>query len=89
MKARPMTQSRRASLAVLVVVRACLAMAGLSAVFFVTTTTAQTPDVHQDKPQTYYIVDFTNPAPGKEDESNWWYDAHHAPDVVANPGFVS
>jgi hypothetical protein len=50
---------------------------------------AQTPDVHQDKPRTYFMIIFTNPAPGKEDEYNKWYDAHHATDVVANPGFVS
>jgi hypothetical protein len=88
-KARPRTRPRRASLVLLAVACACIAMAGLSAMLFMTTTAAQTPDVHQDKPHTYYIVDFTNPAPGKEDEYNWWYDAHHAPDVVANPGFVS
>jgi hypothetical protein len=84
-----MISARRASIASLVVARACLAIAGLSAVFFATTIAAQTPDVHQDKPRTYYMIIFTNPAPGQEDEYNKWYDAHHATDVVANPGFVS
>jgi hypothetical protein len=84
-----MISARRASLVFSAVARACLAMTGFSVVFFVTPAATQTPDAHQDKPQTYYIVDFTNPAPGKEAEYNWWYDAHHAPDVVANPGFVS
>lgn len=84
-----MISARRVSVAFLTVAHACLAMAGLSAVFFATTAAAQTPDVHQDKPRTYYMIIFTNPAPGQEDEYNKWYDAHHATDVVANPGFVS
>lgn len=89
MKAGPTILLRRASADLLIVAGATLATLGLWTAFPVANAMAQTPDVHQDKPQTYYIVDFTNPAPGKEAEYNWWYDAHHAPDVVANPGFVS
>ena len=37
----------------------------------------------------YTFLAFTNPTPGKEDEFNAWYDAHHIPDVLDVPGFVS
>lgn len=40
-------------------------------------------------PQRYYALVFTNPAPGREDDFNRWYDTQHAPDVVSIPGFVS
>ena len=39
--------------------------------------------------QHYYALVFTNPAAGREDEFNRWYDTQHAPDVVSIPGFVS
>ncbi len=32
---------------------------------------------------------FSNPAPGKEDEFNDWYDNVHVPELLAIPGFVS
>jgi hypothetical protein len=41
------------------------------------------------KADTYYLLVFSNPVPGTEDEYNKWYDTQHAPDVTAVPGFVS
>ena len=38
--------------------------------------------------ETYYLLVFNQPVPGKEQEYNSWYDRHHAPDVVSVPGFV-
>ncbi len=38
---------------------------------------------------TYYMFIFSNPAAGREDEYNKWYNEQHAPDVVSVPGFVS
>jgi hypothetical protein len=38
--------------------------------------------------ETYYLLVFNQPVPGKEQEYNRWYDQHHAPDVVSVPGFV-
>jgi len=38
--------------------------------------------------QVYYQLVFSNPADGKEDEYNKWYDEQHEPDVVSAPGFV-
>jgi len=40
-------------------------------------------------PEPYYFLVFSNPVAGHEDEYNKWYNAQHAPDVVAVPGFVS
>jgi hypothetical protein len=37
----------------------------------------------------YKFVVFSNPAPGREDEYNDWYDGVHIGDVVAVPGFTS
>jgi len=37
----------------------------------------------------YTFLAFTNPAPGKEDEYNEWYEEHHLKDVINCPGFVS
>ena len=37
----------------------------------------------------YLFLAFSNPFPGREDEYNAWYDAHHVRDVVDVPGFVS
>lgn len=40
-------------------------------------------------PQTYFLLVFSDPAPGKEAEYNRWYDREHGPDVTSIPGFVS
>jgi hypothetical protein len=40
-------------------------------------------------PKKYTFLAFTNPAPGKEDEYNTWYEEHHLKDVINVPGFVS
>jgi hypothetical protein len=32
---------------------------------------------------------FSNPAEGKEDEFNQWYDNVHLPDILATPGMLS
>jgi hypothetical protein len=37
----------------------------------------------------YCLYVLNDPAPGREDEYNDWYDHQHAPDVVSIPGFVS
>lgn len=34
------------------------------------------------------LVVRTNPAPGREDEYNKWYDGEHVPEILAIPGFV-
>lgn len=39
--------------------------------------------------QRFYALVFTNPAPGREDDFNRWYDTQHLPDVVSIPGFIS
>lgn len=39
--------------------------------------------------ETYYMMVFSNPVVGKEDEYNEWYDHQHLQDVTAVPGFVS
>ncbi|MEE4452987.1 hypothetical protein [Novosphingobium resinovorum] len=39
--------------------------------------------------QRYYALVFTDPAPGREEDFNRWYDTQHAPDVVSIPGFVN
>jgi molybdate transport system substrate-binding protein len=39
--------------------------------------------------ETYYLYVLNDPAQGREDEYNDWYDHQHAPDVVSIPGFVS
>jgi len=44
---------------------------------------------HAAKTETYYMYVMNEPAPGREDEYNDWYDHRHAPDVVSIPGFVS
>ncbi|MDB5970046.1 MAG: hypothetical protein JWQ90_2496 [Hydrocarboniphaga sp.] len=41
------------------------------------------------KTQTAYLIAFTNPLPGKEDEYNQWYDKVHLKEVVAIDGFIS
>jgi hypothetical protein len=37
----------------------------------------------------HHLLAFTNPAAGREDEFNRWYDERHVPDLLAVPGFVS
>lgn len=39
--------------------------------------------------QTYYMMVFSNPVAGHEDEYNKWYDEQHIQDVTALPGFAS
>lgn len=41
-----------------------------------------------DMNRTAYLV-FSNPADGKDEEYNRWYDAVHLPDVLATPGVVA
>ena len=37
----------------------------------------------------YTLVVMTNPAPGREDEFNTWYDTQHLADVLRLDGFTS
>lgn len=37
----------------------------------------------------YVLVVYSNPAPGREDEYNDWYNNQHLRDVLAQPGYVS
>jgi hypothetical protein len=39
--------------------------------------------------ETYYLLVFSNPVSGKEEEYNKWYDRQHLADVTSIPGFVS
>ena len=37
----------------------------------------------------HHLLAFTNPAPGREEEFNRWYDEQHLTDMLAVPGFIS
>lgn len=37
----------------------------------------------------YVLVVYSNPAPGREQEYNDWYNDQHLRDVLAQPGYVS
>src|SRR5690242_13126816 len=37
----------------------------------------------------HYLLAFTNPTPGKEEEFNRWYDERHVPDLLAVTGLIS
>jgi hypothetical protein len=37
----------------------------------------------------HHLLAFTNPAAGREEAFNRWYDEQHVPDLLAVPGFVS
>ena len=50
---------------------------------------AQTAEASKGKPGTYYLLVFSNPVPGMEDEYNRWYSEQHQKDVVSIPGFVT
>lgn len=39
--------------------------------------------------ETYYLLVFSNPIAGRDDEYNKWYDGRHLTDVTSVPGFVS
>jgi hypothetical protein len=39
--------------------------------------------------EAYKFVVLTNPAPGREEEFNAWYDGRHLNDVLRVPGFVA
>ena len=41
-----------------------------------------------EKNRTLYLV-FGNPAEGREDEFNEWYDNVHVPEVLATPGMLT
>ncbi len=38
---------------------------------------------------THTMLVFSNPAVGREDEFNRWYDQQHIPDILNVPGFVA
>lgn len=38
---------------------------------------------------TYWLLVFSNPVQGREDEYNEWYDNQHLPDLLRIPGVVS
>jgi hypothetical protein len=44
---------------------------------------------HNRNAETYYLLVFSNPVAGREDEYNKWYDGKHLADVTSVPGFVS
>ena len=83
MQPSSITPTTRAALVV-----AALACLGLCAALSAAPA-AQTKDAIKGKADTYYYLVFSNPAAGKEEEYNTWYDTQHAQDVVAVPGFVT
>jgi hypothetical protein len=50
---------------------------------------AQTADASKGKLETYYLLVFSNPVAGMEDEYNKWYSQQHQKDVVSVPGFMT
>ena len=50
---------------------------------------AQTTDASKGKVETYYLLVFSNPVAGMEDEYNKWYSQLHQKDVVSVPGFMT
>src|SRR5437879_2238322 len=48
-----------------------------------------TAGTHSSNAETYYLLVFSNPVAGREDEYNKWYDRQHLADVTSIPGFVS
>ena len=50
---------------------------------------AQTAEVSKGKVETYYLLVFSNPVAGMEDEYNRWYSQEHQKDVVSIPGFMT
>lgn len=65
-----------------------LAIAGIG-VLLASSGFAQNPPSKQAAVHTYYMFIFSNPAAGREDEYNKFYNEQHAPDVVSVPGFVT
>jgi hypothetical protein len=61
----------------------------LSAGFAPSSAAAQTSEVSRGKAGTYYLLVFSNPVAGMEDEYNRWYSRQHQQDVVSVPGFVT
>jgi hypothetical protein len=50
---------------------------------------ARKPDASSKKVETYYLLVFSNPVAGMEDEYNKWYSQQHQKDVVSVPGFMT
>jgi hypothetical protein len=50
---------------------------------------AQKTDASKKKFETYYLLVFSNPMAGMEDEYNRWYSQQHQKDVVSVPGFMT
>jgi hypothetical protein len=50
---------------------------------------AQTAEASKGKLETYYLLVFSNPVAGMEDEYNRWYSQQHQKDVVSIPGFIT
>src|ERR1700730_8074803 len=44
--------------------------------------------MHNRNAETYYLLVFSNPVAGREDEYNKWYDGRHLADGSSIPGFV-
>jgi hypothetical protein len=69
----------------LVIVTAC----GLFSLGFSRVAAAQTTKASKGKVETYYLLVFSNPVAGMEDEYNKWYSQLHQKDVVSVPGFMT
>jgi hypothetical protein len=76
---------RKKSIGVLVAAQAVIAL-GLGTA---NSAASQTPVTPSRNAETYYLVVFSNPVAGREDEYNRWYDKQHLADVTSIPGFVS
>ncbi len=79
---------RRTYIVILAVAQAISAV-GLWTINATPGAAAQTAGARSGNAETYYLLVFSNPVTGKEDEYNKWYDGRHLADVTSIPGFVS
>ena len=82
-------RSATATAAMLGIALAILAVVGLFPPGVSTIHAAQKADAASKKAETYYLLVFSNPVAGMEDEYNKWYSQQHQKDVVSVPGFMT
>jgi hypothetical protein len=82
-------RSATATAAMLGIALAILAVVGLFSPGVSTIHAAQKADAASKKAETYYLLVFSNPVAGMEDEYNMWYSQQHQKDVVSVPGFMT
>jgi hypothetical protein len=86
---KPGTAPFRWATAMLGAAFAVASVFGLLSAGFSARATAQTTNAPKGKVETYYLLVFSNPVAGMEDEYNRWYSQLHQKDVVSVPGFMT